>query len=198
MIMVGAVAGRWGGPGVADLLVRVFPLHGAGRRLHPHLVWDTFGKSGGAGGNLVDHPMDERFGPGRIGVFDDQRQLFGSFGEACPVQAWRDVLAILSVLARDRFVVAERRAGDVEAHWGTSAIARTQPFQESNQEEQPREEEAYFACSRVRAAFFAAAERARGPLVRAAFRAAADRSAALRLEAAECACRDNAACDAAR
>ena len=51
--------------------------------------------------------------------------------------------------------------------------------------------------ARVRAAFFAAAERPAAPLVRAAFFAAALRSACVRLEAAWCARRDSARFDAA-
>ncbi len=50
---------------------------------------------------------------------------------------------------------------------------------------------------RVRAAFFAAAARSRGPFVRTAFPAAADRLAALRRAAAAWACRDRARCEAA-
>src|SRR5206468_239715 len=55
-----------------------------------------------------------------------------------------------------------------------------------------------YARARVRAAFRAAAERLRGPLVRTALRAAAERLAAERWLAAVCACRASALCDAAR
>ncbi len=51
--------------------------------------------------------------------------------------------------------------------------------------------------ARVRAAFFAAAERTFAPLVREAFRAAAERDAALRRAAERLACRESARCDAA-
>ena len=44
---------------------------------------------------------------------------------------------------------------------------------------------AYLFFARVRAAFFAEAERSRGPFVLAAFRAAAERSDDVRLRAAE-------------
>src|SRR6266516_2470692 len=121
VVVVRAVAGRRRGAPVAGLPERVLSLHRARRRLQFRLRRDALDQPGGVGGDLVDHPVDERLGPGRIGVFHDQRQLLGPFRHARPTQARGDVLAVAGVLPQDRLAGFERLAGYSNAHATTPA-----------------------------------------------------------------------------
>ena len=99
----------------------------AGRRLRPAppLLPKTVGALDGAGGDgpflksrqrrleTGDDPMHER-PAGGVGVFADKAELGRARRDARPLERGRHVLAVVGVAGRDRGVVVERRAAQLD------------------------------------------------------------------------------------
>ena len=63
-------------------------------------------------GNLVDHPVNERWRIAGIGILEHHGKFFRPGRRGAPRQRRRDVPAVRGVLARDRLIRFERRALD--------------------------------------------------------------------------------------